>query len=374
MLADRARVLYFFLDERDAGWALIHDILARDPLQSKAAPMQAFFYADAGDLDRAIQIVTDHLETFPNDSFALELRAQFYLEQGDLNAARQDARRVVVLAPDTVEAYRVLAIAAWDEERLAEARNHAQKMLENDPESLEAYRLLGLLALNSGDPETAVATFDEALATIPDNDLLHFYRGIAYAESGGREQAENDLTRALELSENLDLIVDIERALVESDGLPDIQDGKYVITNQEYGFTIAYTDPWIQQTPEPGSPIDVLLVYDTVDYYAQANVVALDGLEAGLTPRDFFNLFSAELRSMTGLTSLATRNIQIGDVTAYLHDYELIISSDLVVLGRQYIFVSGNRAAIVTFETFSEYFTAMLPEFEEIIATFVLFP
>lgn len=374
ILADQARVLYFFLDERDAGWALIHDIVARDPLQSKAVPMQAFFYADAGDLDRSIQIVTDHLETFPNDSFALELRAQFYLEQGDLNAARQDARRVVVLAPDTVEAYRVLTIAAWDEGRLAEARNHAQKMLENDPESLEAYRLLGLLALNSGDPETAVATFDEALDTIPDNDLLHFYRGIAHAESGAREQAENDLTRALQLSENLNLIVDIERALVESAGLPDIEDGKYVITNQEYGFTIAYTDPWMRQNPEPGSPIDVLLVYDTVDYYAHTNVVALDGLEAGLTPRDFFNLFSSELRNMPGLTSLATRNVQIGEVTAYLHDYELVFSSDLVLRGRQYIFVSGNRAAIVTCETYSEYFEAMLPEFEAIIATFVLSP
>jgi tetratricopeptide (TPR) repeat protein len=372
---EKARIHFFFMEDIDAGWELIHQVVARDPQDPRARPLQALFYVNVGQLDEAVDILSEHLAIYPKDPFALQLRAQFYLDQNNVRAARQDAQRAVELAPATVvDAYRILAILAWEDGRTGEAERHLQTMLANDPASEEAYRLLGLLALNSDDPETAVATYNEALTRIPDNQIFHFLRGLAYSNLANREQAEEDFNRALDLSDNVNLIAEIEEALAESGSRPELQDGRYVITNREYGFTIAYSDPWMSEPPEPGSPLDVLLVYDTRDYYAEINVLALDGVDAGFTPRDFFALVSANLSAVPGLTTVATGSVQLGSNAAFLHDYELAVAAGFVFKGRQYYFVSGGKAAIVTFETFLEDFDDLLPEFDEIIATFAFLP
>ena len=371
---DKARIHFFFMEEIDAGWELIHQVVARDPQHPRARPLQALFYVNVGQLDEAVDILTEHLAIYPKDPFALQLRAQFYLDQNNSRAARQDAQRAVELAPAiVVDAHRVLAILAWEDGRPDEADHHLQAMLANEPGSEEAYRLLGLLALNSDDPETAVATYSEALSLIPDSEIFHFLRGLAYSDLANREQAEEDFSRALDLSANVNLIVEIEEAVAQSGSSPDLQDGRYVITNREYGFTIAYSDPWVSQPPELGSPLDVVLVYETGDYYAEINVIALDGVD-GFTPRDFFALVRPNLNDVPGLTTIATGNVQLGTTTAFLHDYELAIASGFVFKGRQHYFVSGDRAAIVTFETFLEDFDDLLSELDEIIATFAFLP
>ncbi|WP_235558107.1 tetratricopeptide repeat protein [Sphaerimonospora mesophila] len=176
----------------------------------------------AGDHEGALADLDHALELDPEFAVAYVNRAGLLAAAGRYGEARTDAERGLGLDPGNAHLLCVLGQVEAAEGRHAEARRALDAALDRDPRLTAAWVTRGALAFESGDPEGAVADLTHAVelgedATPPCAMLLTalFNRGIALRALGRREEARDDLLRALELAPD---DVDVRRALDEGEG------------------------------------------------------------------------------------------------------------------------------------------------------------
>ncbi|WP_433497642.1 tetratricopeptide repeat protein [Sphaerimonospora sp. CA-214678] len=177
----------------------------------------------AGDHEGALADLDHALELDPEFALAYVNRAGLLAAAGRYGEARADAERGLALDPGDTHLLCVLGQVEAAEGRHAEARMALDAALDRDPGLTAAWVTRGVLAFESGDPEGAVADLTHAVelgeeATQPCATLLTalFNRGIALRALGRREEARDDLLRALELAPD---DVDVRRALDEGEGV-----------------------------------------------------------------------------------------------------------------------------------------------------------
>ncbi len=138
------------------------------------------------------------LELAPGLSRAHQAYALYLLYRGDFSQSIEHAERAHALDPlsDTIlnESARAFALSGQFDEALERSR----RVIHRDPENITAYFSLGNYAEVSGRPEEAV-TYYRAAAALPSRlPFITAFLGIALAEIGDRDEAEdiaNDLER-----------------------------------------------------------------------------------------------------------------------------------------------------------------------------------
>jgi cellulose synthase operon protein C len=135
----------------------------------------------------------------PNLQWAL---AGEYEREGDIDAAIAIYEDLYARNSDSIIVANNLAslISTYrtDEESLARAWNIARRLRGTDrPEFQDTY---GWIALRRGEVEEALAHLEPAAASLPQDPLVQFHLGMAYARADRRDEAIRQLRHAVELA------------------------------------------------------------------------------------------------------------------------------------------------------------------------------
>jgi uncharacterized protein (TIGR03790 family) len=147
-----------------------------------------------GDRAAAQRLLTELTKAVP-DSVAAEMElAGLLKENGEIDLAIAHYRRVLKLRPRHPLALNNLAyILATDAHALSEAKTLADeslKLLPRDPNVLDT---VGWIAYLSGDHAQASKLLAQAVNGVPDNAEVRLHAAFAYAASGARAAALNEL-------------------------------------------------------------------------------------------------------------------------------------------------------------------------------------
>jgi tetratricopeptide (TPR) repeat protein len=153
------------------------------------------FAAAASDGSRLIELRPDHPAGYA-------IRAWAEAEQGDLAAASEDFDMAARPLPEDAQAWdayfvRCLALAAVKQYDRAEP--DCLRVLELNPDHIISLAQLALIAFDRSDYEVGIEYTSKILAIQRDNVQALVNRGTAYRLLDRYEEAEADLTRAIEL-------------------------------------------------------------------------------------------------------------------------------------------------------------------------------
>ena len=166
----------------------------------------------AGDHEGALADLDHALELDPAFADAYVNRAGLLVHLGEYGRARADAEQGLRLAPSNPYLLCVLGQIEMAEQRAGRARSAFDIALARDPSLAAAWANRGILAYETGDLDGAVHDLTRALELGEQVPLL-FNRAIALRAAGRAQEALADLTRALELDPRDD---DVRHALTAS--------------------------------------------------------------------------------------------------------------------------------------------------------------
>jgi predicted Zn-dependent protease len=177
-------------------------LIQEDP--QRAVVWEALFrlYMRSGQFDEAQTALDDALEANPGAARLQWAKAGLLEQDGDIDGAisiyealyAQNSNSVVIAnnLASLISAYRT------DQESLDRAWSIARRLrgLEQ-PAFQDTY---GWIAARRGDLEEAISHLEPAAAGLPDDPLVQYHLGIAYADAGRTEDAIAQLRRALEVA------------------------------------------------------------------------------------------------------------------------------------------------------------------------------
>ena len=151
--------------------------------------------------DKAEQELLAALKADPNNADAHCDLAACYAAKGDYDRAKQELRSALKLRPDDLAACLSLGmlLAKSDTpEAILEAISLFLKAAELDPTNSMPHGYLGNLYFRSGKLDLAVKQYQEALALKPQEHVLQFNLGAAYARLQQDGEAEQEFRAVLE--------------------------------------------------------------------------------------------------------------------------------------------------------------------------------
>lgn len=174
---------------------------------------------EAGDTERALQLVDKALGARPDYWQSYQLRALIHLLHGDFGAAEQDARRAIEHQPGAHQSYNTLGQVYLAAGRFADARDSYQEAIGLAPDHAMYHYYLGFNQYRLRDYGPAAKALAAAVAgslPVVEYELLaHYYLGQSLAALGEPEQAAH----AYELMTNF--ADGVERLHEQLDGQPE---------------------------------------------------------------------------------------------------------------------------------------------------------
>jgi Tfp pilus assembly protein PilF len=141
------------------------------------------------------------LEDLTEDSrvqVLLPIARTYYLED-NMEQTEATIRQALELEPDNVDALKLISNLLITEGRADEAEEFIARLPEGEHLPADAYLNPGIDLYNQGDLEGALAKFESAAASYPDNALVYYYRGLVLVAQGKNELAAADFRKLLEL-------------------------------------------------------------------------------------------------------------------------------------------------------------------------------
>ncbi|MEU6711800.1 tetratricopeptide repeat protein [Nonomuraea sp. NPDC046802] len=207
---DRGNLLHK-LGRREEALADYESVMRLSPPFPEAYYNRAELRFEAGDVEGARADLDHTLELDPEFVAAYVNRSGIFVALGELEAARGDVERGMELTPRDPHLLCVLGQIEMAERKYPEARIAFDKALELDPDLVAAWASRAELAYERGDHAAAVDDLTQALK-LEENAELLFNRSVVHRAAGLREQARQDLLRAAELAPGDE---EVRRALTE---------------------------------------------------------------------------------------------------------------------------------------------------------------
>ncbi|MFA5854009.1 MAG: tetratricopeptide repeat protein [Patescibacteria group bacterium] len=132
-------------------------------------------------------------------------------EEESMKSALAYAENAVRIWPRYQIARRLYAWLLWQIDRPEKARMHYQEALKDDPHDVRALVAYGRVEIGTGQYDSARASLETAAALRPEDPLIHYWLGEAYAKLG----RVNDAIARYEMSRTFDPDnLDTRRALI----------------------------------------------------------------------------------------------------------------------------------------------------------------
>lgn len=140
-----------------------------------------------------------YLAERPNDASAHYGLGHIFAMQQRTAEARAEFERSIQLQPVQTESYYQLGQLELDVQHDAQAEPLFQKVLARDPTHGGALTGMGILAFRQKNYAIAEQYLFRAEETAPDYQPAHYYRGLALARLGQKEESQRELQLATEL-------------------------------------------------------------------------------------------------------------------------------------------------------------------------------
>ncbi len=190
------------IDEAEAGYRAW---LARQPDDVDALHVLGMLRCQRGDFAEGAQLLARAHELAPADAeVGLALASLHYCE-GDLEAARRGFHAALTLDPNLPGAHAGLGQLALLRGEREQAEQHFRTALRagEEPQALAG---LGSLAIERGDLDGALRMIGRAAELAPNDALIQFMLGQAFAQRGTTAFAEQAFRNALRLRPDLHMI------------------------------------------------------------------------------------------------------------------------------------------------------------------------
>ena len=156
-----------------------------------------------GKVETAIEAFAKALSLAPELADARFNLANAYQEAGRLEEAATEYRYMLELEPNNASVHKELGSVLHALKSLDQALVHLERAVTLHPESTGARNSLGLVYWDRSERDAAMKTFSAALACDPDDAESLCNMGAALASSERLEEAEELLSRALEINSGL---------------------------------------------------------------------------------------------------------------------------------------------------------------------------
>ncbi len=144
------------------------------------------------DFDSSISDYNKAIELDSKCALAYNNRGYTKYKQQDFKGALEDYNKAIILNPKFK--------MAIDNK----AKMLSEVCIEDDKDFSEKYYLsLGILDVNSGNFTEAIANFKEALKFNSNNDLVYFYKAVAYHSLNQNDKAYENYTKTIELNKKM---------------------------------------------------------------------------------------------------------------------------------------------------------------------------
>ena len=231
--------------------------LELEPGSDEILAQLARFYADQGQIDRAVQAITDAAPDSQRPAIHHHLMGLAYVRGGRLNEAEAAFRSAIEAEPGQTDSMGFLARMYLQAGRLDEALEQSDALLERRPRDPEALTTRGVILENRGDTAAARDSYARALEIAP-----------------GSFRAANNLAYLLEKEGNLpEALTWAQIARRAAPQNPNVADtlgwiqhrlGSQILARQQLEFAVSV---------EPGNPVflyHLAMVYRETDQIAQA--------------------------------------------------------------------------------------------------------
>lgn len=399
--------IYQEKEQEEVAEQYLQQLLAFYPYAGSARLEVARYYLRGEDYAQAMNYVEQALMIDPDRPGALTMRGQIYLIVGNFLRAGRDLRRSLEIRPQHSFTHLLLSQTYFSDEKLEEAKEQAHKALEVDRylESYYAHMLLVFIALAEEDVTEAenqlalyaekiknpasfatsfqyeplvdiyleLQQFDEVISAAEDGltldenyAYLYYMRGLAHLYQGNQEAGEADLAQALELSDDIFLIADIEQRLDQSILLATQVGDLFVFTSEEDEFQLSYPTDWQQITDDAEAAFSAFIETSSKDGYVR--VVVVPGIPINTSA--VVDILVEDYREL-GVENLTYSTVQINGNSFGLIQYEFLQGDDLNVISREYVMVRGGIVYLILLQTLEEYEEVMAEDFAAIINSFV---
>jgi len=197
LVASTVNIHHFVLD--GAIWKLRDGRVARTLLRPRAAPIAPIEPVGArwrGGLLWAAGVLCTVLLFYGKVETGF---AQDALRRGDVPAARSSLQRLSWMGLAHADGHKALGDLLLDQGLVDAARAEYERSLDLRPNAAAWQALAGLHA-REGDWRGALAAYESAIATAPDQDVLHYEAGLVHMKLGELEAARASFERAAALN------------------------------------------------------------------------------------------------------------------------------------------------------------------------------
>jgi tetratricopeptide (TPR) repeat protein len=167
-------------------------------------------YLGKNDIEQARQEFDKAVQLRPDYVMARLAQTQIALLRGDIDGAIHDADELLRIKPDSIEGKVMKAAALQRQQKYAEARAVLEPALQKSPSAVPLMLELGVIDLQEKKPKDAIAMFQKAYETNPNNIRGLLGESRAYLADGQLDKSV-EVVRA-EVTKNPDR-VDLQREL-----------------------------------------------------------------------------------------------------------------------------------------------------------------
>ena len=172
---------------------------AANPRATEAKVALSRLHLGARRTDASLRMAQDASASEPQSPAAKVALVRAQLAKRDTQGATGGGDVLVKQFPDSATVMTLVGILkGLREEDVPGSRKAFERALSLNPDSTEAIGGLLVLDLNAKKPQEARARIDERLAKTPTDPVLLMLAARTYAASGGRDQAEAFLRRAIQ--------------------------------------------------------------------------------------------------------------------------------------------------------------------------------
>jgi tetratricopeptide (TPR) repeat protein len=190
--------------------------LAEEKIQEDAGGVLLSIYSNAGDLDRAANLLSTLLSARPTDPSLLYLS---YRIHSDL--ANRAILTIAIANPESAELYQAMARELAKQGKTDDAIADYREALRINPRLPGAHTGLGDLFYHSLDEKLkaeAVGEFQAALDANPSDEKAELAIGVLAAQRGDLKTAYADESRAIEMEPNdTDACTELAKVLIQMD-------------------------------------------------------------------------------------------------------------------------------------------------------------
>lgn len=375
----KAFLYYWYLDDQERADDAIEAALALDPLYPPILATQGRFAAANGDFTIAEAKFKTILQITPNDYSTYAVLALIYLEQNDLGKTRGAVSTALNLNPRETDAIRVLMLIAYEDEDWAEVIERADQIIAINERNAEAYGYRGAAHSRSGEFTEAEADLNQAINLNPDEIPAYLELAYLYEIQDDYEAAIATLELALEQTDDLQVIAEVENRLAYLQSIPELVDGQRLFTDVVRGITLLYGDEWEQIPPDPEASIIFDLIRETsTGDYAFITIFAGD-VPAGVTAQDIMDfLHEAYQESNPSYQQVSRQNTTVDGINAVLQVADSIRSDGqggtYSFRVRHYVVVHNGSYFLIEYSVLPENYDELLDEFEALVDTIDLLP